>query len=209
MSLLFETIKCQDRRLHHLHYHNLRVRRNLTYFFGIDTDFDLENTINIPDWVNNGLYRCRISYEKEIGEISFFPYEIKHPKIIQLIESESFEYNYKYENRIQFQKLLESYPHADDVIITKNGLLTDVTYANLAFFDGQQWFTPNTYLLPGTKRAYLIDNKQLTEVKISVKEIRNFERIAFINAMRDLHISYTFEVNKDVLLLKNNLSLVL
>lgn len=203
MSLLFETIKCQNRRLHNLFYHNIRVRWTLENLFGIIGDFDFENTIDIPDWVGEGLYRCRVSYDKEISKIEFFEYEFKYPKVIQIHEYQSFKYGFKYENRSEFQNLLKHYPKSDDVIITQNGLLTDVTYANLAFFDGTKWFTPNTYLLLGTKRQYLIDNQLLIEEEVAIKDLKKFKRISFINAMRDLDLSYAFEVSNNRVLIKN------
>lgn len=203
MSLLFETIKCQNRQLHNLFYHNYRVRWTLENLFGIIGDFDFENIIEIPDWVGEGLYRCRVSYDEEISKVEFFEYNFKHPRIIQLDEYHSFKYEFKYEDRSVFQNLLNLYPKADDVIITQYGFLTDATYANVAFFDGTKWFTPNTYLLLGTKREYLIDNQLLFEEEIAIKDLKKFKRIALINAMRDLDLSYEFELNNTIITIKS------
>ncbi len=203
MSLLFETIKCQNRQLHNISYHDSRVRQTRKQVFGINSDFNLENSIEIPDWVGEGLYRCRVSYGEEISKMEFFEYNFKYPKIIQLHEYQSFKYDFKYEDRSGFQHLLQLYPNVDDVIITQNGLLTDATYANLAFFDGSKWFTPNTYLLLGTKRQYLLDNQLLTEEGVSIKDLKKFKRISFINAMRDLDLSYEFDVNNSIISIKN------
>lgn len=202
MSLLFETIKCQNRQLHNLYYHNFRVRWSLENLFGIIGDFDFQNSIEIPYWVGEGLYRCRVSYAEEISKVEFLEYDFKHPKIIQIDDYQSFKYDFKYEDRSRFQDLLRLYPKADDVIITQNGLLTDATYANLAFFDGTKWFTPNTYLLLGTKRQYLLDNQMIIEEEIAVKDLRKFKRISFINAMRDLDLNYEFEVNNNIISIK-------
>ncbi len=203
MSLLFETIKCQNRQLHNLFYHNYRVRWTLENLFGIIGDFDFENIIEIPDWVGEGLYRCRVSYDEEISKVEFFEYNFKHPRIIQLDEYQSFKYEFKYEDRSAFQNLLNLYPKADDVIITQNGFLTDATYANVAFFDGTKWFTPNTYLLLGIKREYLIDNQLLFEEEIAIKDLKKFKKIALINAMRDLDLSYEFELNNTIITIKS------
>lgn len=203
MSLLFETIKCQNRRLHNLFYHNKRVRRTFENLFGIIGDFDFESNIEIPDWVGEGLYRCRVSYAEEINKVEFFEYNFKHPKVIQLDEYQSFNYDFKYEDRSGFQNLLKLYSKADDVIVTQNGLLTDATYANVAFFDGTKWFTPTTYLLLGTKREYLIDNQLLYEEEIAVKDLSKFKRIALINAMRDLDLSYEFELDNHIISIKS------
>ncbi|GGD56689.1 hypothetical protein GCM10011514_20980 [Emticicia aquatilis] len=171
--------------------------------FGIIGDFDFENIIEIPDWVGEGLHRCRVSYDEEVSKVEFFEYDFKHPKFIQLDEYQSFKYDFKYEDRSGFQNLLKLYPKADDVIVTQNGLLTDATYANLAFFDGTKWFTPNTYLLLGTKREYLIDNQLLFEEEIAVKDLKKFKRIALVNAMRDLDLSYEFELDNNIITIKS------
>ncbi len=201
MSLLFETIKCQNRQLHNLFYHGHRVKWSRENLLGISDDFDFANTIEIPDWVGEGLYRCRVSYAEEIEKVQFFSYEFKHPKIIQLDEYKLFKYDYKFEDRSRFQNLLKLYPNADDVIITQNNLITDATYANLAFFDGTKWFTPNTYLLLGTKREYLLDSQLLIEDEISVSDLKKFKKIALINAMRDLDLAYNFSINSKQILI--------
>lgn len=203
MSLLFETIKCQNRQLHNLDYHNSRVRRSLANLLGIVGDFDLAEHIEIPDWVGEGLCRCRVSYAQTIEKVEFFAYEFKHPKIIKLLENKTFNYQYKFEDRALFQEMIQRSKPADEVIITQNGQITDTTYANVALFDGTKWFTPNTYLLEGTKRTYLIDNQQLNESEILISDLKIFKKIAFINAMRDLDLAYKFEVSKNIISIKN------
>jgi 4-amino-4-deoxychorismate lyase len=204
MSLLFETIKCQNRQLKHLFYHNNRVKSSRNELFGINEDLDFENSIKIPDWVGEGLYRCRINYGDNIEKIDFYSYDFKHPKLIQIVENTSIKYNFKFENRDRFHKLLADNSDVDDVIITQNNYLTDATYANLAFFDGSKWFTPYTYLLLGTKRMYLLDNQLLVEDEIKVKDLNKFKKIAFINAMRDLDLAYYFEILGNKILIKTN-----
>lgn len=171
----------------------------------MDEDLDFENSLQIPDWVGEGLYRCRVSYAKEIERIEFFDYQFKHPTLIAIEENASLKYNFKFENRDEFQNLLAKYPDANDVIITQNKYLTDASYANLAFFDGSKWFTPNTCLLLGTKRAYLLDNQLLIDEEITVSDLYKFKKIAIVNAMRDLDLAYNFEVSGNNIFIKQNL----
>jgi len=63
------------------------------------------------------------------------------------------EYPYKYANRNAFDTLLQSHPDFDEIIIEKDGFITDTTIANLAFYNGTYWLTPEKPLLPGTMRA--------------------------------------------------------
>ncbi len=200
MSLLFETIKLQNRQLFNLYYHNQRLNESRFALFGIAQPIDLQDFIKIPANLGNDLYRCRVSYAQQIESVAFFPYQFKHPKRIKLVENLEISYPHKFENRQCFQKLLDENPDFDEVIITQNGYITDATFANLAFFDGTNWFTPTTYLLKGTKRSYLIDNKQLVERIIKVSDLKNFKKIALVNAMRGLELAYNFVFDEDIII---------
>ena len=59
----------------------------------------------------------------------------------------------------------------DEVVIVKNGFISDTTISNLAFFDGSEWHTPNTPLLKGTKRAELLDSGFLKEKTIKLFQL--------------------------------------
>ena len=70
-----------------------------------------------------------------------------------------------------FESLLLANKDVDEVIIEKNGYLTDTTIANIAFFDGKQWFTPEKPLLKGTMRAKLIEEGFLQTKNIKSEEL--------------------------------------
>ena len=201
---MFETIRLQNRKLHNLVYHNLRMERSRKDLLQFDEKIDLAELIQIPDWVGEGMYRCRVSYKNEIEKIEFFEYHFKHPKTIHLVEYTGIVYPYKFEDRSQFQKVLTENPAADDVIITHNGYLTDATFANLAFSDGIQWFTPDTPLLNGTKRQYLLDNKILSIAPITIEDLKRFKQVSLINAMRDLNIAYDFTFQDKQIIIHGN-----
>jgi 4-amino-4-deoxychorismate lyase len=73
--------------------------------------------------------------------------------------------------------------NADDIVIVKNGLVTDAFAANLIFFDGQKWVTPNTPLLKGTQRQYSLDQGIISETEIKESDISSFQKVGLINAM--------------------------
>jgi 4-amino-4-deoxychorismate lyase len=77
--------------------------------------------------------------------------------------------------------------HDSDVLIVKNGLITDTSFANIAFSDGNKWYTPDTPLLKGTQRAYYLAQGILTERRISPADLRGFTKARLINAMLDLN----------------------
>lgn len=201
---MFETIRLQNRKLHNLAYHNRRMEQSQKDLLEIDKKVDLAQLIQIPEGIGEGIYRCRVSYKNEIEKIEFFEYHLKHPKTIQLVEDKRIIYPYKYEDRNQFQQVLVHNPQADDVFITHNGYLTDATFANIAFFDGQDWLTPDTPLLKGTKRQYLLDQKILNKVTIKVEDLKHFKQLSLINAMRDLNIVYDFTLYPNHLIIHGN-----
>ncbi len=201
---MFETIQVRHRKLYNLAYHNQRMQQSRNDLLGVETEVNLAEAIQIPDWVEEGLYRCRVSYRTEIAKIEFFPYQAKHPGRIALIEAKSVVYPYKYEDRSGFQQLLEQNPDADDVIILHDGNLTDATYANVALFDGTDWLTPQSPLLKGTKRQLLLDSGVLKEAVITVDDLASFRQLALINAMRDLDIVYQYSFHDNHLMIHDN-----
>ena len=68
----------------------------------------------------------------------------------------------------------------------RNGAITDTSYSNVAFFDGQKYVTPDTYLLNGTRRQYLLGEGLLMQRRITPSELCRFERVVLINAMLGL-----------------------
>ena len=83
----------------------------------------------------------------------------------------------------------------DEVIIEKEGYLTDITIANIAFYDGEQWFTPENPLLKGTMRAKLIDEGFLHKREIRKKDLDNYTQVALINAMIGFKILNHFNIH--------------
>jgi 4-amino-4-deoxychorismate lyase len=74
----------------------------------------------------------------------------------------------------------------DEIILVKNGLITDTSYSNLAFFDGVQWYTPEHPLLNGVRRQALLKQKRVREKRITPDELGSFVKLSLINAMLDL-----------------------
>ena len=68
-------------------------------------------------------------------------------------------------------------------IIVRRGLLTDTSIANIALFDGKDWFTPKLPLLRGTCRTALIDNGIIKEKDIRPEELSSYSFVRLFNAM--------------------------
>lgn len=186
MKLQFsEAIKIKDGVIYNLPYHQARIDRTLTKFDGLKIDL-VSTLAGITDDFNNGLFKCRLIYGKAgVENIEFIPYSPRRITTVRPITADNIEYGYKYTDRAHLNELLEQ-SGCDDIIIVKNGLVTDAFAANLIFESPDGLFTPDTYLLPGTKRQYLLDMGIIRQKRITVADIKFYDRIRFISVMIDL-----------------------
>jgi 4-amino-4-deoxychorismate lyase len=173
MSRYFETIRVEHGTPQHLSYHEKRI------FQTIGKHVDLAPMIKPP---SDELLRCKVIYDQAIQTITYTPYQPKDLKKFLLVDID-FDYNKKYLDRDNFKRLLAQHPKYDDVIMVKDGLITDTTIANTAFYMDHIWVTPKKPLLEGTARARLLDNQQLAFADLSKNDIQNTGRFAIINAM--------------------------
>jgi 4-amino-4-deoxychorismate lyase len=183
---LLETIKLENGQFQNIEYHNKRFNCSRFDLFGINENQHLENLIKVPKDCFEDIFRCRIIYEKEIKEITFTPYLQKEIKTLKLVDIGNWDYSYKYADRSFLNNLLLENQDFDEVIMIKNGFITDCTIANLVFWDGSNWFTPSTPLLKGTKRQQLLDTHQIVEQEIRIEDLGKYEGVFLINAFRGL-----------------------
>lgn len=181
MCHLLETIKLENGVLHNLKYHNLRFNSARRKLFGASEVLNLDENIKIPEACNKGLYRCRIVYSEKIEKIEFVEYQVRTFKSLKIVRDDTIEYNYKYTNRDRLNQLFAMREACDEIIIVKNGLVTDCTIGNLVFFDGQKWHTPSSPLLNGTRRMQLLEEAQICETEISFDSIASFQKVGIIN----------------------------
>ena len=179
MPLLLETIKIENGKVFNLSYHQQRFDKTKKDLFHLNTHIDLSSIIKAP---KDGLYRCRILYDKTIKSVEYIPYKEKKFQKLKIVSSD-ISYAYKYANRDTFNALLEKYPQYDEIIIEKEGYITDTSITNLAFYDGTTWFTPKTPLLEGTMRAKLLNEGFLHTRDIKSSEISKYTKVALMNAM--------------------------
>jgi len=176
--MLFETIKIEDGKVFNIEWHNKRFNKSRYELFNLSKEINLLDYIITPPTL--GLYRCKIVYDKNIISVDYFPYQAKVFKTFKITPS-NINYNYKYFNREALDSLKSD--GFDDIIIEKNGFLTDTSIANIAFYDGKHWLTPNTPLLEGTTRARLLKEAFLKEYPIKKEEIKNYPFFALMNSM--------------------------
>ena len=183
-NLFLETIKAEDGKLFHLEYHQKRYEEVLS-------SLDVREFPNLEAFLHppqKGLYRCRVLYGATSIDVSYHLYHKRKIRKLKLVFDDTIEYSKKYANRSQLDDNFAQKEEADDILIVKNDLVTDTSVANLAFFDGEKWWTPQTPLLKGTTRARLLEKKQIYEKAISVHELQEYEKVALLNAMIDFDI---------------------
>jgi len=184
MYRLVETIRSEDGRLNNLEFHNIRMMKTLVDLFGLKISIDLSQIISVPDYAGKGVFKCRVEYDYEIKKIEFIRYFPKSVRNLKIVEDNTIEYPYKFTDRRSIEKLLEKRSECDDILIMKNGFITDTSYANIILSDTSGlWYTPATCLLPGTRRALLLQQRKIIEVKINLKDLENFTDLKLINAM--------------------------
>lgn len=191
---ILETIYLKDGQLQNIEYHNQRFNETRKAVLGNLEAMNLNNLIEIPNEYKIGECRCRVIYEDNIKEVIFIPYTEKSIKKLKLIDIGNWDYQYKYADRSFMSGLLIDNPEVDEVVMTKNGFITDCTIANLAFYDGKSWFTPSTPLLKGTKRSQLLDKGLITEREIKVADIYQYEGVCLINCFRNLGLKNLIEI---------------
>lgn len=177
--MLLETIRCESGEAHHLPYHEQRMKRSLQTL-GYRTYYDLNALISPPD---NALYRCRFLYDQNGYTIEYHPYAPKKITSLRLVHADTLEYPLKFADRDALNALQEKRGECDNVLIVKNGLITDTTIANIALYIDGKWLTPATPILEGTTRARLIDNKTLDTAYLTPSDCAKATKIAIMNAM--------------------------
>lgn len=187
MCQLLETIKLEHGRFWNLDYHSRRLNAARAELFDLFEPIDLTNSLEIPANCHTGLYRCRVMYSREIESVEYIP---QHPRgfhALKVVEQNNLDYHLKFADRSELNKLLAQRGDADEVIIVQHGLVTDSTIANLVFFDGRHWLTPDTPLLKGTQRQRLLDLGLIFETRITANNLHQYEKVGLINAFFDLN----------------------
>ena len=185
MCRFVESIQLKEGQFKHIELHQLRLQKAMADFYPNEKVINLAESLNQSSFSHEGLFKCRVVYDSEIRQIEFIPYIRREIKSLRLIETDIESRFYKLENRSEFVAAFGLRGNCDDVLLVKNGLLTDTSYCNIALSDGENWYTPRIPLLYGVNRAKLIADGKLKEKDIKQTEFVNFQNISLFNAMID------------------------
>jgi 4-amino-4-deoxychorismate lyase len=182
-----ETICIRDGMPQHLDWHQRRVDATLQHFHPERRhSWQLEKWIEVPSAFQDRVVRCRIDYDAHHFSIHFFHYTPANIKSLRLVEASSgIDYRYKYADRNMIEKLYAQRGEADDVLIMKNGWITDTSIANIAFEKNGRWYTPAIPLLAGTTWKRLVSSGILKTTPIHFTHIHLFDKFKIFNAMNE------------------------
>jgi 4-amino-4-deoxychorismate lyase len=183
MSLLIETIKVVDGKFCNLFHHEQRMIRSLEMLCGEEEDIILDEFLQELKTPQAGIFKCRIIYDDQTKEVEFIPYKIRPVNKLKIVENDRINYEFKYVDRKQIDKLFEEREECDDILIIKKGEVTDASYANIVFKRDNDWITPWSPLLKGTMRQKLIEENKIIPEKILLEDIPTFKSFKLINAM--------------------------
>ena len=182
MTLLLETIRISDGTPQNLFLHEERMNLSRRKLFGSVSCICLAEHIHVPEDCLTGVYRCRVIYDESVVSVEFIPYQPAAVRTLKVVSADEIEYSLKYLDRTCLTGLIDR-EVADDVLIIKNGFVTDTSYSNIVFTDGRQWITPDTPLLCGTMREKLLLEGTIREEGITVDDLGRFTDFRLINAM--------------------------
>ena len=183
MYPLFESIRLSEGKFDRLEWHQSRIDHSCLDIYKKVPSWRLGNQLESYSIPGPGLYKCRMTYNLNLANVEFIPYELRPVRTLKLIPDDSIDYEHKWVDRDSLLKLIEQRGVCDDILIVKHGMITDSSYSNIVFGKDGQWYTPSTKLLGGTMRQYLLDVDLIQEDEITEANFREFKSFRLINAM--------------------------
>lgn len=180
-----ETIKIKDGKAMGLPYHQKRMERTIHHFFPQITEGAIPSLASLLA-PKDGMtfYKARVVYGVQgVESIEYAPYSMREIHSLQVVVCDDIDYTYKSCNRTALEHLVAQKGNADEIIIVKNGLVTDTSFTNIAIFNGKNWLTPKHPLLKGTKRAALLEQERLQEADITLADLKAAKKVCLFNAM--------------------------
>ena len=182
-----ETIRIEQSRAHNIMYHQQRLAATMARFFPGATVPTLTDALSQCHCPADKTWKVHVEYDGTgILLVRAEEYHIRTIRRLRLVYCDDISYAYKSADRHRLAALAAQRGDADEVVIVKNGLLTDTSYSNIALFDGQRWVTPRHPLLQGTMRQSLLDTGLLVERDIHDYEWGQYEKVSLVNAMMPL-----------------------
>lgn len=183
MSQFIETIRVNRGRPENLKMHEQRMRKTVAHHFDTTLQFSLEDHLSEIKFSESQLIKCTITYNTELVKTKITPYTKKKVIKLKCVYDNHIEYNFKDADRNHINTLYSRKEACQDILIIKNGKITDTSYCNVALLKEDKWYTPKSSLLDGTQREKLLQSNTISKLEIHISEIKQFQKIALFNAM--------------------------
>lgn len=184
MLSFIESIHYQQSKMPLLHGHQQRFVRTQIANFGRLIYPELQDFISAVDAPKDEKkYKCRVLYSRDKLAVQFIPYQPRVIHKLLLRKADHIVYPYKSADRSALNKLTADLKPNEEILIVRNGYLTDSSFSNLAFLKEGRWYTPDTPLLLGVRRKSLLDAGILKSIPIHINDLRQFTKIRLVNAM--------------------------
>lgn len=195
MSQWIETIALKEGVLKNILWHQQRMELTLVAHessFFVDL-FILLSKYDLPQ---NGYYKVRVLYNtRQVLDVNWQLYTPRQLNTFELVDGTHIDYSYKDANRTQLEELKEE-SKEDEIIIVQKNCITDTSFTNLVFQQGEYWYTPASYLLNGTQRQYLLAENLITQREITRTDLSLYSHFKLINAMLPFEIAPTYSINQ-------------
>lgn len=184
MCLLLESLRIEHGQIGLPEYHNRRVNAARSALFGATEQWDVRECLSRINLPQSGVHKCRLLYDTEVRSVECIPYQKRAVRSLKLVEIPTgFHYAWKYADRTALHTFVQQREHCDDILLVRDGWLTDTSYSNIALYDGTQWYTPARPLLRGVRVAWLIEQGALQQADIHQRDVGSFQKLILLNAM--------------------------
>jgi 4-amino-4-deoxychorismate lyase len=143
-----------------------------------------------------GIIKFRVLYDTAIQKIEWAMYQPPQIQSLKLVFDREIDYSFKYANREALNTLYQQKDACDDILIVKEGRITDTLFCNVVFYNGTQWLTPAYPLLKGTQREFLLEQEIIHTADIRVEDLPNFSQVRLINALLPFETAPSFPVSR-------------
>lgn len=186
--LLLETMRICDGRLCLPELHRARMERSCRELYGCAAPDLCIDVAGLPEELRRGTVKCRVTYGPEIASIEYEPYSPRQVRRLKLVSGGDVDYHLKYADRGRLAALAALRGEADDVLIVRDGLVTDSSYANILLRAGDRLLTPARPLLEGVMRRHLLDSGEVEEAEVTPSMLMSGNRegvteVMLVNAM--------------------------
>lgn len=176
-----ETIRIEGGRAYNLPLHAARMNQTRKEVFGLVRPLDLAPCLSALPYEERT--KCRVEYAETILKVEYISYRFRPVRTLQWVENDAIDYTYKSTDRQAIQRLFATRGNSDDILIVRDGQITDTSICNVALWNGEEWITPAIPLLAGTHRAYLLSIGQIRPGTIRKSDLPGYSRIRLFNAL--------------------------